>query len=92
MELQKYKLNEYNNFLKEKKRLFEEFQNNFKSDTKSNENLKNREIERIKNYYEQQINYPSLAEQQQQNINAFIKQLEINGDPYSEYLLNLLKN
>ena len=92
MELQKYKLNEYNNFLKEKKRLFEEFQNNFKSDTKSNENLKNREIERIRNYYEQQINYPSLAEQQQQNINAFIKQLEINGDPYSEYLLNLLKN
>ena len=95
LELQNYKLEEYNKFLLEKKKMFEDFKTKLSIKTVSNENLKKIEIEKAKIFYEQQKNnliYREQAIQQQKmNINAFIKQLEINEDDYSKYLLSLLK-
>ena len=95
IELQKYKYTEYNKYLLEKEKMFNEFKNKFSVNQLSNNNLKNKEIEKAKIYFEQQKNILNLREdifkRQQQNINAFIKQLEINDDDYSKYLLSLLK-
>jgi hypothetical protein len=95
IELQKYKYTEYNKYLLEKEKMFNEFKNKFSVNQLSNNNLKNKEIEKAKIYFEQQKNIINLREdifkRQQQNINAFIKQLEINDDDYSKYLLSLLK-
>lgn len=94
-ELKNYKLTEYNKLLADKKKLFEEFKKKFSGNQLSNENLKNKEIEKAKMYFEQQKNNLKIREQifnqQKQNIHAFIKQLEINDDDYSKGLLNLLK-
>ena len=95
IELQKYKYTEYNKYLLEKEKMFNEFKNKFSVNQLSNNNLKNKEIEKTKIYFEQQKNFLILREdifkRQQQNINAFIKQLEIKDDDYSKYLLSLLK-
>ena len=95
LELQNYKFKEYNKFLLEKNKMFNDFKENFSVNKTSNDDLKNREIERARMYYEQQKNLLMVREQvfqtQKQNINAFIKQLEINDDEYSKYLLSLLK-
>ena len=75
--------------------MFNDFKVKFSINKTSNEILKNKEIENAKMFYEQQKYNLGFREQvfqaQKQNINAFIKQLEINDDEYSKYLLNLLK-
>ena len=95
LELQNHKLKEYNKFLLEKNKMFNDLGDEFSKKKTSNEILKNKEIERAKMFYEQQKYNLGFREQvfhtQKQNINAFIKQLEINDDEYSKYLLNLLK-
>ena len=95
LEIQNYKLSEYNKFLMEKKKMFEDFKTKLTNNKAKNENLKNIEIQKAKIYYDQQKNNLIFREQaiqqQKMNINAFIKQLEINEDDYSKYLLNLLK-
>lgn len=95
LELKNYKYNEYNKFLMEKEERFKELETNFSGKQTSSENLKNIEIEKMKRYYDQQKSNLNFQEQaynfQIQNIKAFIKQLEINDDDYSKYLLNLLK-
>ncbi len=94
-ELKNYKLIEYNKLLADKKKLFEEFKKKFSGNQLSNENLKNKEIEKAKMYFEQQKKNLMIREQifnqQNQNIHALMKQLEINDDDYSKGLLNLLK-
>ena len=95
IELQNHKLREYNNLLLEKKKKFNDFKNKFSVNPVSNENLKNKEIEKAKMYFEQQKNNLLVREQifqkQKQNINAFVKQLEMNDDEYSKNLLNYFK-
>ena len=95
LEIQSYKLKEYNKLLMEKNKMFYEFKNKFSANKISNNTLKNKEIEKAKIFYEQQKNNLMYREQvfqiQKQNINAFMKQLEINDDEYSKYLLSLLK-
>lgn len=95
IELQNYKLTEYNKLLIEKNKRYEEFRTNFSKKKVSNENLKNKEIEKARIYFEQQKNNLMFREQIFQNqkmyINSFIKQLEINDDEYSRYILSLIK-
>ena len=95
LELQNHKLKEYNKLLLEKNKMFNDFKVKFSINKTSNEILKNKEIEKAKMFYEQQKYNLGFREQvfntQKQNINAFIKQLEINDDEYSKYILNLLK-
>ena len=95
IELQNHKLREYNNFLLEKKKNFNDFKNKFSTNPVSNDNLKNREIEKTKMFFEQQKQNLLFREQiflhQKQNINAFVKQLEINDDEYSKNLLNYFR-
>ena len=95
LELQNYKYNEYNKFLMEKEERFKELKTKFSGKQTSSENLKNFEIEKMKRYYDEQkgnLNSQEQAYNQQiQYIKAFIKQLEINDDDYSKYLLSLLK-
>ena len=95
IELQNHKLREYNNLLLEKKKKFNDFKNKFSVNPVSNENLKNKEIEKAKMYFEQQKNNLLMREQvfqqQKQNINTFVKQLEMNDDEYSKNLLNYFK-
>ena len=95
LELQNHKLKEYNKLLLEKNKMFNDFKVKFSINKTSNEILKNKEIENAKMFYEQQKYNLGFREQvfntQKQNINAFIKQLEINDDEYSKYILNLLK-
>ena len=95
LEIQNYKYNEYNKFLMEKEERFKELKTKFSGQQTSSENLKKIEIGKTKMYYDQQkmnLQYQDQAYQmQKQNINAFIKQLEINDDDYSRYLLSLLK-
>ena len=95
LELQNYKYNEYNNFLIEKEKRFKELKTKFSGKKTSSENFKNIEIKKAKMFYDQQKEYLQNQEQafqmQKQNINAFIKQLEINDDDYSKYLLSLIK-
>lgn len=94
-ELKNYKLIEYNKLMEDKKKMFEDFKKKFSANQLSNENLKNKEIEKAKMYFEQQKNNILFREQifnqQKQNINAFIKQLEINDDEYSKNLLKILQ-
>lgn len=95
IELQNHKLREYNKLLLEKKKKFNDFKNKFSGNPVSNENLKNKEIEKAKMYFEQQKNILLMREQvfqqQKQNINTFVKQLEMNDDEYSKKLLNYFK-
>ena len=95
LELKNYKYTEYNKYLLEKEKMFNEFKKNFSANQLSNENLKNKEIEKSKMFFEQQKMNLQFREQvfnqQNQNIKAFIKQLEINDDDYSKYLLGILK-
>jgi hypothetical protein len=94
-ELKNYKLIEYNKLMEDKKKMFEDFKKKFSANQLSNENLKNKEIEKAKMYFEQQKNNILFREQifnqQKQKINAFIKQLEINDDEYSKNLLKILQ-
>ena len=94
-ELKNYKLIEYNKLLEDKKKMFEDFKQKFSANQLSNENLKNKEIEKAKMYFEQQKNNILFREQifnqQKQNINALMKQLEINDDEYSKNLLKILQ-
>ena len=75
--------------------MFEDFKQKFSANQLSNENLKNKEIEKAKIYFEQQKNNIIFREQifnqQKQNINALMKQLEINDDEYSKNLLKILQ-
>ena len=86
---------EYSKLLEEKKKRFEEFKKKFSANQISNENLKNKEIEKARMYFEQQKNNllyrEQIFNQQKININAFKKQLELNDDDYSKNLLNILK-
>lgn len=95
LELKNYKYTEYNKYLLEKEKMFNEFKNKFKANKLSNENLKNKEIEKSKLFFEQQkqnlLFREQVFQQQNQYIHAFIKQLEINDDDYSKYLLGMLK-
>jgi hypothetical protein len=83
-ELKNYKLIEYNKLMDYKKKMFEDFKQKFSANQLSNENLKNKEIEKAKMYFEQQKNNILFREQifnqQKQNIHALMKQLEINDD------------
>lgn len=94
-ELKNYKLAEYNKLLENKKKLYDNFKNKFSANQLSNEKLKNNEILKAKMYFDQQKNNlvirERIFEQQKQNIHAFLKQLEINDDDYSKFLLNMLK-
>ena len=94
-ELKNYKLIEYNKLMDYKKKMFEDFKQKFSANQLSNENLKNKEIEKAKMYFEQQKNNILFREQifnqQKQNIHALIKQLEINDDEYSKNLLKILQ-
>ena len=95
IELHNHKLKEYNKFLLEKKKNIFDFKNKFSANQVSNEKLKNKEIEKAKNYFDQQNNNLLYREQiflqQKQNINAFVKQMEMNDDEYSNYLLRYFK-
>jgi hypothetical protein len=95
LELKNYKLSEYNKLLEQKKKMFEDFKKKFSANQISNENLKNKEIEKAKMYFEQQKTNLRFREQiftqQKANINALKKQLEINDDEYSKSLLNMFK-
>ncbi|MBR6928129.1 MAG: acyltransferase, partial [Methanobrevibacter sp.] len=66
------KLIEYNKLLEDKKKMFEDFKQKFSANQLSNENLKNKEIEKAKMYFEQQKNNILFREQifnqQKQNI------------------------
>ena len=94
-ELKNYKLIEYNKLMDYKKKMFEDFKQKFSANQLSNENLKNKEIEKAKMYFEQQKNNILFREQifnqQKQNIHALMKQLEINDDEYSKNLLKILQ-
>ena len=94
LKLENYKFEKYNNFLIEKKNKFNEFKNNFSDNQVCNDNLKRKEIEKVKFYYEQQksmlMNREQIFQQQKQNINAFIKQMEINDDEFSNNMKNQL--
>ena len=94
-ELKNFKLIEYNKLMDYKKKMFEDFKQKFSANQLSNENLKNKEIEKAKMYFEQQKNNILFREQifnqQKQNIHALMKQLEINDDEYSKNLLKILQ-
>ena len=94
-ELKNYKLAEFNKLLENKKKLYDDFKKKFSSNPLSNENLKNNEIQKAKMYFDQQkynlMIRERIFEQQKQNIHAFLKQLEINDDNYSKFLLNMFK-
>lgn len=90
LELKNYKILHYNKLLLEKKKLINDFKNVFSANSVSNQNLKNKEIEKARAYFNQQKNNllyrENIFNQQKGNINALIKQLEINGDEYSQNL------
>ena len=94
IELNNYKLVLYNKFLEKKKRQFNDLKKIFGDNKVCNDNLKNKEIEKAKMYFEQQkgflLNKENMFQQQKQYIQAFIKQLEINNDKYSNNLKNQL--
>lgn len=89
-ELKNYKLVEYNKFLLEKRKLFNDFKDKFSTNQISNENLKKKEIEKAKVYFEQQRKNLEFRENifkdQKQKIHSLVKQLEINNDEYSNNL------
>jgi hypothetical protein len=94
IELNNYKLVLYNKFLEKKKSQFNDLKKIFGDNKVCNDNLKNKEIEKAKMYFEQQkgflLNKENMFQQQKQYIQAFIKQLEINNDKYSNNLKNQL--
>lgn len=94
IELNNYKLDLYNKFLEKKKSKFNDLKKIFADNKVCNDNLKNKEIEKAKMYFEQQKgflqNKENMFQQQKQYIHAFIKQLEINNDEYSNNLKNQL--
>lgn len=94
IELNNYKLDLYNKFLEKKKSKFNDLKKIFADNKVCNDNLKNKEIEKAKMYFEQQKgflqNKENMFQQQKQYIYAFIKQLEINNDEYSNNLKNQL--
>lgn len=94
IELNNYKLDLYNKFLEKKKSKFNDLKKIFADNKVCNDNLKNKEIEKAKMYFEQQKgflqNKENMFQQQKLYIHAFIKQLEINNDEYSNNLKNQL--
>lgn len=94
IELNNYKLKLYNEFLEKKKKKFNEIKQSFSDNKVSNDNLKNKEIEKAKMYFEQQkgflLNKENMFQQQKQYIHAFIQQMEINNNEYSNNLKNQL--
>ena len=95
IELQNHKLREYNKFLLEKKKNFNDFKNKFSANPVSNDKLKNKEIEKAKMFFDQQKNNlfyrEQIFQQQKANINLFVQNMEKNDDDYSKYLLNYFK-
>jgi hypothetical protein len=96
IELNTYKLEQYNKYLLEKKNRFNIFKNISSNNKAFNENLKNKEIEKAKMYFEQQKRNLGFREnvfmEQKKRIAAFIKQMEINNDEYSKNLKLQLEN
>ena len=96
IELNNYKLEQYNKSLLEKKNRFNIFRNISSNNQKFNENLKAKEIEKAKMYFEQQKRNLGFREnvfmEQKQRIAAFIRQMEINNDEYSKNLKFQLEN
>ena len=96
IELNNYKLEQYNKCLLEKKKRFDIFRNISSNNKAFNENLKNKEIEKAKMYFEQQKRNLGFREnvfmEQKKRIDAFIKQMEINNDEYSKNLKLQLEN
>jgi hypothetical protein len=96
IELNNYKLEQYNKSLLEKKNRFNIFRNISSNNCKFNENLKAKEIEKAKMYFEQQKRNLGFREnvfmEQKQRIAAFIRQMEINNDEYSKNLKFQLEN
>ena len=96
IELNNYKLEQYNKCLLEKKNRFNIFRNISSNNKAFNENLKNKEIEKAKMYFEQQKRNLGFREnvfmEQKKRIAAFIKQMEINNDEYSKNLKLQLEN
>ena len=96
IELNNYKLEQYNKCLLEKKNRFNIFRNISSNNKAFNENLKNKEIEKAKIYFEQQKRNLGFREnvfmEQKKRIDAFIKQMEINNDEYSKNLKLQLEN
>ena len=96
IELNNYKLEQYNKCLLEKKNRFDIFRNISSNNKAFNENLKNKEIEKAKMYFEQQKRNLGFREnvfmEQKKRIDAFIKQMEINNDEYSKNLKLQLEN
>ena len=94
IELNNYKLELYNKFLEKKKSKFNDLKKIFADNKVCNDNLKNKEIEKARMYFEQQkvflLNKENMFKQQKQYIHSFIKQLEINNDEYSNNLKNQL--
>ena len=94
IELNNYKLDLYNKFLEKKKSKFNDLKKIFADNKVCNDNLKNKEIEKAKMYFEQQKgflqNKENMFQQQKQYIHASIKKLEINNDEYSNNLKNQL--
>jgi len=94
IELDNYKLELYNKFLEKKKNKFIDFKLSFSDNKVCKDNLKNKEIEKAKMYFEQQkellLNRERNFQQQKHYINSFIKQMEINNDEYSNNLKNQL--
>lgn len=90
IELYNYKLMQYNRCLLEKKNRFNTFRNISSKNSAFNENLKAKEIEKAKIYFEQQKRNLGFREnifmEQKKRIADFIKQMEINNDEYSKNL------
>ena len=90
IELDNYKLEQYNKCLVEKKNRFNVFRNISSNNKSFNEKLKNKEIEKAKMYFDQQKRNLGFREnvfmEQKKRIDAFIRQMEINNDAYSKNL------
>ena len=95
-EFENFKLSKINEGLLDKKRKFDEFKNKCSAYNLCSEKLKNSEIDKMKNYYELLKNNllykEQLFQQQKQNINSFIKNLEISNMVDNDKIIKLLKN